>query len=130
MKPGPIAVSAAAFLCSLVMTGCDSPSAVPAAAPEDPTSTERLLSGREAYEKVCAGCHETGADGAPRTDDPAAWSDRSSLWQAVLFEHARAGYIDMPARGGDETLTDPVVEAAAEYMLSLTMSSQPPDADE
>lgn len=78
------------------------------------------LAGKQAYEEICAGCHEEGLDGAPRTGDAAAWDERSWLWEAVLFEHAREGYEDMPAKGGDATLDDATVTRAAEYMLTLT----------
>ena len=78
------------------------------------------LAGKQAYEEVCAGCHEEGLHGAPRTGDSAAWDERSWLWEAVLFEHAREGYRDMPAKGGDETLDDATITRAAEYMLTLT----------
>jgi cytochrome c5 len=77
-------------------------------------------SGQQAYARICAGCHEEGHDGAPRTGDREAWNERSRLWEAVLFEHAKNGYYEMPAKGGDETLDDATVARAAEYMLTLT----------
>jgi cytochrome c5 len=58
--------------------------------------------------------------GAPLTGQPEYWAGRSRLWQAVLFRHAEQGYVKMPARGGDESLTDREVQAAAEYMLAVT----------
>ena len=76
--------------------------------------------GREAYEEYCAECHEEGLDGAPRTGDRDAWDGRSQLWEAVLFEHARGGYEDMPAKGGEATLDEATVTKAAEYMMTLT----------
>ena len=91
--------------------------------------TDPAMSGQQAYELACAGCHDSGAGGAPGTGDPAAWRDRSSLWEAVLFEHAKSGYLDMPARGGDATLPDRTVEAAAEYMLSITHPELSPDGE-
>jgi cytochrome c5 len=90
--------------------------AAPASAMEQSGST----SGVEAYEQSCAGCHDEGADGAPRTGDPEAWVGRSSLWEAVLFEHAKKGYLEMPAKGGDAGLADSTVAKAAEYMLTIT----------
>jgi len=78
------------------------------------------VDGEAAYVEHCAGCHETGMLGAPREGDPQDWEDRSSLWQAVLMEHAKTGFFDMPARGGNSELPDDVVSAAAEYMLELT----------
>ena len=89
--------------------------------------TTAPLSGLEAYEQTCAGCHEEGLDGAPQTGDPDAWAGRSMLWEAVLFEHANSGYLDMPAKGGDPSLDDATVARAAEYMLSLTFPDAPKD---
>lgn len=91
------------------------PSAAPTAADET-----TWLSGKEAYEEVCAGCHEEGLDGAPKTGDQADWDNRSWLWEAVLFEHAKSGHGDMPAKGGDAALDEAKVTRAAEYMLTLT----------
>ena len=80
-----------------------------------------------AYEHACADCHETGKDGAPRTGDPASWADRSSLWEAVLFEHAEKGYFKMPAHGLDGRFSDEEVAAAAQYMLEITHPDRPRD---
>ena len=80
-----------------------------------------------AYEHACAECHETGRNGAPRTGDLDAWAGRSSLWEAVLFEHAEQGYFDMPAQGLDSQLSDDEVAAAAQYMLEITHPDQPRD---
>jgi len=49
------------------------------------------------------------------------------MWQAVLFNHAKAGYLDMPGKGGQPELTDESVEAATEYMLGLTFPELPKD---
>jgi cytochrome c5 len=83
------------------------------------------LSGEQAYEQVCAGCHEEGLEGAPRTGDQGAWAGRSWLWETVLFEHARSGFGDMPAKGGDESLDEDTVTKAAEHMMSLTYPDMP-----
>lgn len=83
--------------------------------------------GRDAYLQVCADCHEEGVNGAPRTDHAEDWEGRSSLWQAVLFEHAEKGYLDMPAKGGSAGLDDKLVADAAEYMLERTHSELPAD---
>ncbi len=84
-----------------------------------------LLAGQQAYEEVCAGCHEEGLDGAPRTGNRDDWDGRSQLWEAVLFEHARSGYKNMPAKGGEATLDEVTVTKAAEYMMTLTYPERP-----
>ena len=78
------------------------------------------IPGQRAHERMCASCHDEGLNGAPAVGDQEAWAGRSSLWVAVLVDHATEGYLDMPARGGDPALSDPEVAAAAEYMLALT----------
>lgn len=114
----------------LVLTGCGQkdPGELVLTEPESevrmsPKST--LQNGQQAYEEICAGCHEEGLDGAPRTGDRDDWEGRSWLWEAVLFEHARCGYEDMPAKGGCTTLDDVTVTKAAEYMMALTYPEMP-----
>jgi cytochrome c5 len=85
------------------------------------------INGEAAYLEYCAGCHEQGVFGAPREGEPRDWESRSKLWQAVLMEHAKEGYFDMPARGGQAELPDEVISAAAEYMLEMTFSGLPED---
>jgi cytochrome c5 len=87
----------------------------------------RLEDGRIVYAEVCARCHDLGVDGAPvigRTQD---WSGRSNLWEAVLFKHAQQGYLGMPARGGQQDLSEYDVGVAAEYMLSISRPEFPED---
>ncbi|NOR19963.1 MAG: hypothetical protein GQ538_07745 [Xanthomonadales bacterium] len=86
-----------------------------------------LALGRETYQAVCASCHDEGEDGAPVKGDREAWSNRSPLWSAVLIEHAKNGYLNMPAKGGQVELSDKAVEAAGEYMLNETFPELPRD---
>lgn len=114
----------------MLLAGCgrDDGNATSTPAPVTPEPIEETVtfSGKAAYDLVCAGCHEEGVDGAPRTGDREAWAGRSWLWEAVLFEHAKQGYMDMPAKGGDATLHDATVEMAAEYMLTKTFPDVKP----
>lgn len=87
----------------------------------------RLSYGKSVYEQVCASCHDKGLDGAPAIGDREEWSTRSPLWLAVLFEHAKSGFLEMPAKGGDALLSDQAVDAAGEYMLSVTFPEKPLD---
>jgi cytochrome c5 len=87
----------------------------------------RLIYGKEVYEQACASCHDEGVDEAPAIGDRQAWSERSTLWSAVLFEHSKAGYLKMPGKGDHAELTDHSVDAAGEYMLSVTFPELPLD---
>lgn len=85
--------------------------------------------GEQAYNEYCAGCHETGMLGAPVVGNTEDWGNRSQLWDAVLFDHAITGYLEMPAKGGRNDLPDDVVKAAAEYMLEITYPDLPQDCN-
>ncbi|PLW69237.1 c-type cytochrome [Pseudohalioglobus lutimaris] len=91
------------------------------------SASERLEDGKRTYEKICAGCHQTGVEGAPVVGKADDWDQRSSLWDAVLVEHAQNGYLKMPAHGNADYTTDYDVGAAAEYMLTLTHPELPAD---
>ncbi len=89
--------------------------------------SDRLEEGRLAFDKHCAQCHENTATEAPTAGDKGDWTSRSQLWEAVLFEHAEKGYLEMPPKGGAMDATDYEVEAAAEYMLTVTHPEMPHD---
>ncbi len=89
--------------------------------------SDRLADGRRAYEDSCASCHDTGVDGAPSIENPDDWGTRSSLWEAVLSEHANKGYLAMPAKGGAGQLSEYDVDAAVEYMLTRLHPELPAD---
>jgi cytochrome c5 len=88
---------------------------------------DRQALGESTYAAACASCHDAGEGNAPRTGVREDWAERSNLWQAVLFNHAKAGYLEMPGKGGQPELTDEAVEAATEYMLGLTFPELPRD---
>jgi len=130
-------ITALLAACGPADTGPPAPPATPepaaVAMPGDDEQTATLadgapgLPGQRIYEAVCAECHDRGADSAPQTGTPQDWSGRSDLWQAVLFEHANKGYLDMPAKGGEEGLTEADVAAAAEYMLNQSFPNRSDD---
>jgi cytochrome c5 len=76
------------------------------------------LSGKQVVEKVCAGCHATGAKGAPRIGDQAAWRARASQGLTGLTQHALEGIRQMPGHGGHPELTDLEIARAITYMVN------------
>lgn len=113
----------------VLLAGCSrggDPASLPADAITATNQGSVQLTGKQAYDLVCARCHAEGLNGAPKTGDREAWAGRSWLWEAVLFEHAKEGYMEMPAKGGADDLDDTTVEMAAEYMLSLTFPEVSP----
>ena len=95
--------------------------------PSAETGSVTVMTGRDAYTQACAECHDEGTDGAPRIWDPDAWVGRSSLWEAVLFEHAEEGFLEMSRRDTDVGISDETVSRAAEYMLEMTHPDRPSD---
>jgi len=66
----------------------------------------------------CGRCHETGAGGAPKVGDKAAWIPRLTLGLDPLVRSAINGHGGMPARGGTPNLTDAELRSAIVYMLN------------
>ena len=77
-----------------------------------------LLKGKVVYEAGCVACHSTGAAGAPKVGDAAAWAPRIKNGAATLYASALKGKGAMPAKGGNGSLADADVRAAVDYMVS------------
>lgn len=73
------------------------------------------------FDGLCAGCHRSGAGGAP-TLDQAHWAARLPKGKDTLHKHALEGFTGsagvMPARGGNPALTDEQVANTVDWMLS------------
>ena len=89
--------------------------ALPFAAPQAQASTR---SGKEVVDTVCAACHATGANGAPRIGDEKAWKDRAAQGLTSLTRHAILGIRKMPAHGGNPGVSDFEIELAITYMVN------------
>ena len=63
-----------------------------------------LQSGEAVYTAACAACHASGAAGAPKTGDAAAWGPRLKQGFETLVKHATEGFKGMPAKGGNPDL--------------------------
>ncbi|MCA3132132.1 MAG: cytochrome c oxidase subunit II, partial [Rhodocyclaceae bacterium] len=55
------------------------------------------VDGKKVYDGLCAACHATGAAGAPKTADKAAWKPRIAQGADTLHQHAIKGIRAMPA---------------------------------
>jgi len=70
------------------------------------------------YRTACAACHMTGAAGAPKTGDKAAWEVRLAAGVDTLVKNAIKGKGAMPPKGGRPNLTEAQIKSAVEYMLA------------
>lgn len=81
------------------------------------SSTSFAADGKAIYDATCAACHTSGAAGAPKLGDKAAWAPRVKD-VAALNASAIKGKGVMPAKGGNANLSDADVTAAVAYMVS------------
>ena len=80
-------------------------------------SASSAVDGKGTYTSACFACHGTGAAGAPKLGDKAAWKKRIAQGSGVLNDHAINGFKGMPAKGGNMSLSDAAIEAAVKYMV-------------
>jgi len=95
--------------------------AAPAAAA--PAAGGGAVDGKAIFQSTCFACHGTGAAGAPKAGDKAAWAPHIAKGKATLYQHAIHGFTGkkgmMPAKGGNASLSDDAVKAAVDYMVGL-----------
>ena len=75
-------------------------------------------SGAEVVDQVCAACHATGRNGAPKIGDEKAWRARAAQGLTSLTEHAINGIRNMPPHGGSLGVTNFELELAITYMVN------------
>jgi cytochrome c5 len=75
-------------------------------------------SGKQVVESVCISCHGRGVNGAPKIGDRKAWSKRAAQGLSSLTQNALKGIRQMPAHGGNPSLTDFEIERAVTYMVN------------
>ncbi len=88
--------------------------AAPAAAP---VAAAEPRSGEDVYNGSCMSCHATGAAGAPKLGDTAAWAPRIAAGMDSLFNNATNGLNAMPPKGLCMTCSDEELRGAIQYMV-------------
>jgi cytochrome c5 len=86
----------------------------------DSTTPKTLQSGEAVYNMACVACHGTGAAGAPKFGDSAAWAPRIAQGYDLVLEHAIKGLRGMPAKGGNADLDDVEVARAVVHMANAS----------
>ena len=131
LRPARLAMPAVALVAAALLAGCGEQSKV------DPELTASLIqpvarveiqavkvapgsrTGEQIVKSICAGCHDSGAVGAPKTGDAGQWAPRLALGHDGLTASAIAGKNAMPPRGGGADLTDIEVARAVAYLANL-----------
>jgi cytochrome c5 len=84
----------------------------------DPNAPKVEKTGKEVVDGACNACHGTGALGAPKIGDKAAWGPRLKDGLEKLRQIAISGIRQMPPRGGDSTLSDTEIARAIVFMAN------------
>lgn len=80
-------------------------------------SAKQARSGEDVFKAQCATCHASGAAGAPKMADAAAWGPRIKSGFDALLASAMKGKGNMPAQGGGD-LDDVEVARGVVYMAN------------
>lgn len=94
----------ATSLLLLMMWGCQS---------KDPD----IEKGEAIVNASCKACHASGINGAPILGNRKMWEKRKQQDLDTLVSHAANGFGLMPAKGGNESLTEEQLRQAIKYML-------------
>jgi cytochrome c5 len=92
--------------------------AAPATASAAPATEDPAEKAKKIYTASCSACHATGAAGAPKVGDNAAWAPRIKTGTETLYTSALKGKNAMPPKGGNAGLSDDDVKAVVDYMVS------------
>jgi cytochrome c5 len=94
------------------------PAAEPAAAGGAAAAPAGPRTGEQVYQSHCMACHGTGAAGAPKMGDAAAWGPRIAKGIDALLASATNGLRAMPPKGLCMDCSEDELKGAIEYMTS------------
>ncbi len=89
----------------------------PVGGAEAGAAADPAVVGKKVYESVCVACHASGAAGAPKFGDKAAWGPRLGKGLDGLVASATKGLNAMPPKGGFGG-SDAEFKAAVEYLTN------------
>jgi cytochrome c5 len=84
---------------------------------KDANDASALKTGEQVFQAQCAACHVSGAAGAPKLGDAAAWAPRNKTGYDALLTSALKGKGAMGAQGGGD-FSDLEIGRAVVYMAN------------
>lgn len=84
---------------------------------KDASAAAVLKTGEQVFQAQCSACHTSGAAGAPKVGDAAAWGPRLKTGYELLLTSALKGKNAMGAQGGGE-FSDVEIGRAVVYMAN------------
>jgi cytochrome c5 len=86
--------------------------------PVEIQAPESISAAEEIYKKNCKVCHAQGINGAPIIGNNKMWGKRVVQGRETLISHASQGYGLMPAKGGNENISDMDIGQVVDFMLA------------
>ena len=121
-KPDEIVLENIKPVGQVYVAGESEPEAAPAAdtamAAAGDAASAGPQSGEDIYNSKCLACHATGAAGAPKLGDTAAWAPRIAAGMDSMMTNATKGLNAMPPKGLCMACSDEELQGAVEYMVS------------
>ena len=114
-KPEEIVLENIKPVGQVYIAGESEPEAAPAA--DTAVASSGPKSGEEIYNSSCVSCHGTGAAGAPKLGDAAAWAPRIAAGMDSLLANAINGLNAMPPKGLCMACSDAELQGAIEYIV-------------
>ena len=114
-KPEEIVLENIKPVGQVYIAGESEPEAAPAA--DTAVASSGPKSGEEIYNSSCVSCHGTGAAGAPKLGDAAAWAPRIAAGMDSLLANATNGLNAMPPMGLCMACSQEELQGAIEYMV-------------
>jgi len=115
-KPEEIVLENIKPVGQVYIAGVSEPEAAPAV--DTVAADDGPKSGEEVYNGTCVSCHGTGAAGAPKFGDKAAWAPRIATGMDALLANATKGLNAMPPKGLCMACSEAELQSAIEYMVS------------
>lgn len=117
-KPDDLVASNIKPVGEVRIAGESSPVAEVQTAESGATATPaEAFSPKQVYQVSCFSCHGTGAAGAPKLGDAAAWAPRIARGMDVLLATAISGTGAMPPKGLCMSCSDDELRAVIDYMV-------------
>ena len=114
----PAGGASAAAPAAAAPVASSAPAAAASAAAEVVAAAVSDFDAAAAYNMSCMACHATGAAGAPKPGDEAAWNERLEKGMEAVMANVMNGVNAMPARGLCANCSDEDLHAIVEYMVS------------
>lgn len=93
----------------------------------EPAVPARPANGQAVYAMACAGCHDSGAGGAPLLENVCRWAIIVKKGREKLYANVRQGIGNMPERGLCYQCEDRHLEAAVDFMVDSAADCESTD---